>query len=782
MYVIFKTAFATIKRRKAQSILISIIMILISLLLYTGISMINQTSPFNTMFERANATESILILPSEGNNIQETTKWWQDRKEVKDTITYESSMINGEFELNGNTETELMLLTEYIVDSKLDLLYEDEKNLAEIPVGNNMLINYNFAKGRDLEIGDTINFRYGNEVYVFQVSGFVVDPHFSNAFISPNRCFISPGFFKENNITSDAKLLSIKYYDIDKVDDNALYEAYNKEVVNFNNPIFLGFDTIVRSYSIILGIIASILLGVSFFIFIIVVFVIRSTIHNLILQQYKQIGVKKVIGYTNKQIRNSMLMIYGIIGLISSTIGAFLGLPIRRIINAGINYDIQVDLTNKIDIFLPLTVIIIVSLITLFAYLATRKANKIKPVQAIKYGMPEKKVSNNRFSIITAKKTPLSVALSIKQLLAHRSRTITTTLLITLLIYVALVIFNTGGTLAKSDHLASHLLGIKVGDFTVTDNSGKSVEDAISIIQSMDEAENVVYFNYKISDSTQALDGNPLTLTGQIIYGNSPDDLIVLAEGRQPVGTNEIALSTDVVKETGKSTGDYITIKSEDENTTYLISGTYNSVSFSGVSYTMIQKNIPSELDTNGKLFWIYSNEKRVIIEELDNKIKTVLGNDATVSKYDSNVKNILSTVSSFPIVIQSLLFIFLIVSGVIILNSTIMDINNSTKDYGIMKAIGFDKGIITRVLVIRTLIMTAVGSVFGFILNMLSMNSVMQAIFKVTPFSSIELPVIFNLTGSLSLLALFVAIGILGTLIPARKIGRISPRLLISE
>lgn len=62
MFVTLKTALAAIKKRKMQSLLISIIMMLISVLLYTGISMINQTSPFNTMFERANATESMLII------------------------------------------------------------------------------------------------------------------------------------------------------------------------------------------------------------------------------------------------------------------------------------------------------------------------------------------------------------------------------------------------------------------------------------------------------------------------------------------------------------------------------------------------------------------------------------------------------------------------------------------------------------------------------------------------------------------------------------------------
>jgi len=54
--------------------------------------------------------------------------------------------------------------------------------------------------------------------------------------------------------------------------------------------------------------------------------------------------------------------------------------------------------------------------------------------------------------------------------------------------------------------------------------------------------------------------------------------------------------------------------------------------------------------------------------------------------------------------------------------------------------------------------------------------------VFKVTPFSSIELPVIFDVVGSFVLLVLFVVIGTIGTLIPSRKIGKISPRQLIAE
>jgi len=782
MFIILKTAFAVIRKRKAQYILIGIVMMLISTMLFMGLSMINQSSPFKTMFERANAADSLLILSKEGNDIKETVDWWEDREEVKDTMSYETFMINGAFIVNEKTETEKLFLTEYVKDSELDLLYKDEKTLGKMPMDNEILINYNFTKNRGLEIGDTISFNFEEGVHEFEVSGLVVDPQFSNPFISPSRCFIAPGYFEEHGINNDTTIVAIKYHDVKNVDEYALFETYSEDLENIASPVFIGNDVIQNSYNIIFSLIASILIVVSVLIFIIVIFVIRQTVTNLILQQYKEIGVKKVIGYSNKQIRHSIIMAFCFIGMISSVIGAFIGLPIRNIINAGISNDIQVGLKTTIDGYLLLTVAIVVALIFLFTYIATHKTNKVKPVQAIKYGMPERKVSNNRISIIGTKKVPLSLLLAIKQLFANKRKTISTTFLITLLIYATLVIFNIGSTLNNSDYLASHLLGLNIGDFAVVDSSDGKVDDTMDKIQRIDQVEQIIYINYTMTDSTKASDDRVLTLFGQIIYGNTPKDLMILADGCQSTGVKEITISTNVAKETGKSTGDYITIQKGDEAVNYLISGTYNSVLSGGYSYTLIQNNVPESLNQKNGLFWVYSGKENVMIDEMETKIKNLLSEETTVSRYDPNVKNILSTVSSFPIIIQSLLLIFFVVSGVIILNSTIMDINNSTRVYGIMKATGFGERLITRILVIRTLIMTVVGATLGFAANLLTMNSVMQGVFKVTPFSSIELPVIFGAVGSFIILILFIAIGIVGTLIPSRKIGRISPKQLITE
>jgi putative ABC transport system permease protein len=782
MYIILKSAYAMAKNKKVQNVFIGLIIMVIAILLFMGITMVNQTSAFETMFDRANASESLLMISTNGNDIGTSVEWWNDREEVSGTIQYQALMSNVEYELEGSTESELVMITEYQPNSDIDRMFETEDKRIDSPQNDEVFINYNYAKGRDLIIGDYLDFTYGGKKLTLVVAGFVVDPQFSNPFVTSDRCFVSENYFETNEIASDTVLLGVKYHDISEVDDDQLFEMYTENMDQSVQPIFVSYSTLEMSYNIIGNIIASTLIAVSILMFMIVIFVINTTIRNTILQQYKQIGVMKAIGYSNNQITNSMLCVYSINAFIASTIGALIGVPIRNKLNQGFGYDLQVGLDLGFDIFNFITIIVIVAIVLTVTYFASKKAIKIKPVQAIKYGMPERAMSVNKFVITKVTKAPLSLLLAIKQILINRRKAFTTTIIIALLIYVSLIIQNTGNTFEQSAYLASHLMGLEIGDSTMTIPAGDSVNEVINKIMDIDDVENAIYFEYNLSDSTLDIEGNSIFIGGQIAYGNFPEQGILLTEGRQPYDMSEIALCSDAAEITGKSTGDYITIDSENESETYLISGIYNSIIFSRSNYIQIVDEIPTEMKQGNGFYWIYSHSGNVIIEKMDEKAKIIFGADASVTQYDSNTKNIISTTEMFPAVINSLLVVFLIVCAVIILNFTMMDINHSTRTYGIMKTIGFSNGNITKILIIKTLILTSIGTVVGVVANILTANSVMQGVFSLTPFSSIELPVIFDVSGSLIIALLVLIVSVIGTLIPARKVAVVSPKQLISE
>lgn len=781
MNIILKTSWSMIKRKKIQSILIGIIITLIAMLLYIGVSIMNLSSPSTSMFERANATENLLIINKETDRFEDTIDWWSNQKEVAGLSSYEGLMVNVEYSLGESVESELLMITEFEADSEYDLMYETQDTLAKAPKGNEILINYNFAKSRDLIIGDSLTFKNDNKTFTFIVSGFLVDPQFSSPFITVDRCFVEKGFFEKEGIINGNAILGIKYKNLEFADQYGLYEAYKKEL-NIQ-PLFADHESLAVSYSIISGIIGATLLSVSLFIFAIVVFVIRATVRNTILQQYKQIGVKKVIGYTNKQIRHSFLWMYNLIGIIAASIGVLLGMPIRNLINAGINADLQVGLKSEIDIYTLITVVIIVALISLFTLIATKQTNKIKPVQAIKYGMPERKVSVNGFNITKSKALPLSILLSIKQILVNKRKAIATTFTITILIYLAFVIQSTGYSLGNEEHFINNLFGYQVGDYTLVNGNDQSVHEVIKSLDSMQSISQAVYVENIIGDSTMGLENSEKLSIGAVhFYGKYPEEGLNLAKGRVPVNNKEVVISSDLGKKTGKSVGDYILIKTSNLDVNYFVSGVINTVGNGGMMYLIFDEEVPEDLAQKNGSYWIYSSEEHVIIKEVEENLKMILGKEVSVSKYDANIKNVLSTLEMFPLVINSLLVIFLLVCGVIIFNFTMIDINQSTRVYGVMKTIGYSNSSITRILVIRTVLLTSIGVIIGFVLNILTSNLIMQGIFKITPFSSIEMPVLFDGKGSLLLILLFIIMAIVATLIPARRVNRISPKMLISE
>ena len=782
MFIEAKSAIAIAKRKKGQSILIGIVIMLISALLYIGISMIGQSKPFETMYERSNAAETLIVLDNSSLKDDKIINWYNSRDEVEEAFIYKSSIIDCEYEVNNEKQVSMVFATEFLADNEYDLLYTDNETIATAPKNNEVIINFNFAKAHGFEIGDSIELKFGNKSFDLEIVDFAVDPQFSTPFMSPIRCFVSPTFYSDNNIQNGMYILGIKYKDIDNVNDVELFDVFSKEYDESFSPIFIGYEAIKSTYSIIQSIIAGTLIVVSILIFIIVIFVIRSTVQNLILQQYRQIGVKKAIGYTNMQIQNSMLLVFCTIGLIGSIIGGLISLPIIRKISSTIGYDLQVDIQSSVDIFLLVTILTIISLITLFTWIATKKATKVKPVQAIKYGMPEYKVGNTQFSISKSKKGSLGLLLAIKQLLINKKKAFVTLFLIIILTYSAFTITNIGKTLTVPKHLASNLFGTNIGDCTFTTEKEGKIDDYINKVKDVEGVDTVVFNGTLLSESFMTTDGTSHAIGGLLVVGDMPDDYIILKSGKQPVEENEVVISSDVVKLTNKSVGDYIMIYGDNYKRSYLITGVYASISNSGYTYI---SSMPVAADYTQSLFgyfWVYFDSDDTNYNDVKSRIINVMGEGTTVEVFDSNISNVISTVSAFPTVVSLLSIVLLIVSGIIIFNSIIIDINNSTKVYGIMKATGFSKEFITRMLIIRGLLTTSIGIVIGLAANVLTMDALMNTVFKFTPFSSISMPVLFNLKGCVVLAILFVIITIISTLIPSKRIGAISPKQLIAE
>ncbi|MBS4537365.1 FtsX-like permease family protein [Clostridium sp. D2Q-11] len=778
-----KSAIAMLRRKKMQSFLIGLIIMLTSLLIYIGLSLINQTAPFDEMYSRANASESLLYLDSSVSDVDDIKRWVEDYNTVKSVSEFSSYDVNVEYMKDDEKVNNTILLTEFIEDSKQDIVYIDENEIATEPNGNEIYIPNNFASNNEIEVGDTLKVNLDNNIYELIVAKLVVDPQFNNGFMSPFRCFVAEDFFEEKNISSNITLLGIKYKDFSTEKEKVFKKDFGTYMLNKVQPSFIKYSDINAAYNMIGNIIASALLLVSIFMFIIVIFIIRVTIRNQILQQYKTIGVRKVIGYSKKQIMQIFIYMYIIIGIIASSLGALLGVPVRNMLEEILTRDMKVRANTTLGQYFFITIGIILVLLLLFVFLTASKANKIKPIQAIKYGMPQNKVKRSKFSVSQLQKAPLSFVLAIKQILMDKRKTVVSIVSIMIIAFVSLTISNISGSMSNPRHFSKYLIGITAGEVSVTDSSNKSITEVINKLEGIESVESAVFNTKELSVSTLSKDGREnIPLLGATLYGDLDKNTIVLVEGRGPVNSNEIVISSLVSQKAGKTIGDYIVIKNTSKDKKYLITGIYESVMHSGLSYVTVEKNIPSDLDIENGFYWLYMSTENVIMEEIEANVVGVLGNEVAVSEYDSDSLQIINTVKTLPLVTNMILGIFLIVCGIIIFNWTLIDISKSTKVYGILKATGFSNKQMRILLIVKSLTLTVMGVFAGYILCLLTIDKVMTTMFAVTPYRSIKLPVSFIHSQGILIVLLYCVIALIATLIPTKKIASISPKDLITE
>jgi putative ABC transport system permease protein len=115
-----------------------------------------------------------------------------------------------------------------------------------------------------------------------------------------------------------------------------------------------------------------------------------------------------------------------------------------------------------------------------------------------------------------------------------------------------------------------------------------------------------------------------------------------------------------------------------------------------------------------------------------------------------------------------------LVVSVFIILNTYLMNVGERRRQLSILRAIGATKGQVMRLLLAEGLLMGAVGTVIGMLVGLagaIYLSKVMAGLFQV------NMPELELSYGPFALGALFgLGISMLGTYLPARKAGRISP------
>lgn len=530
-----------------------------------------------------------------------------------------------------------------------------------------------------IKLGDTIILENTNPVKL-TVSGI-----YSSVFsTTPALCFapiiVSSEDISLFNNNPPGAVFAVDLYDsnTEKLEEIAANNSYIS--LALSRDVLRSSISEVSSVVSIIGAIASLI------IFALALSIISFIIKKSLEKEYKAIGVYKSLGYCANHIRGFYTKGYLVVGVVSIAIGTLLSLPFAYLLGR-----LSTEYVHGFTLT-PLSVVIcflVTGVFMLFLYLNLRKAlkrvKKITPVEAIQSGnmRSEKKIAA---PIIKNAKSPFCVA--VNEMYKRKKTTIMTVLVLLISTYLSMMFVNIG----YSSYMMTENTNLW---FAVPQNntyvSGVITEDVANWIKDHESVSQNIYgdlfFSVELSSEEYT---NELEDVSFDLFSDTDSELTgVKITGKNPKEVNEIAVTSALLNKIGKKVGDTIHLTINDKAKTYSIVGSYNSMLNNfGIMMTTKGFQKVNHMYTPSRCF--------VTLDNLDNYDKFKKEAEA---KFDSiavdmdwsAIENSISSTRSMLISVSSILMVvFLLFVAFNIVIVLLMDISDSRRENGILKALGF--------------------------------------------------------------------------------------------
>ena len=136
----------------------------------------------------------------------------------------------------------------------------------------------------------------------------------------------------------------------------------------------------------------------------------------------------------------------------------------------------------------------------------------------------------------------------------------------------------------------------------------------------------------------------------------------------------------------------------------------------------------------------------------------------------------IMNLVGSAQTLLFSVIIIALFISAVGIMNTLIMSVNERTREFGMMKAVGASGGDVARLIIIETLIITLMGCAIGLVVSLAGSKLVESFVRGVIPYAPSGDLIIIEPWLIFACIGFALVIGLLCSIYPAIKSARLTP------
>ena len=648
--------------------------------------------------------------------------------------------------------------------------------------GDYIYLPYQFKTSGGMHVGDDYHISISGENYDLKVKGFLntVYGGCNNSGLY-EICVSDEVYEKMYSKIGDAGESSFVVFELK---DDVKMGQFRIRVLNQLKTDDALANVSLQPVSMYLGsrtfmslIIAGSFLAVTMLVVIVIILMIVNSIGNYVKENMKTIGALKAIGYTSRNIKSSVLMMFLTLALIASVIGIAVSYLLAPSISSlviaqmGVPYSVSFSLIATIVAFS--TVVLLTVLVTLFAL---RKIKKIEPIVALREGVESHNFKTNHFKLDKSV-FGLDASLSMKTMLHNKRQNIITFFVTGFMVFICVIALLMFENFNRKPNLS--LMVPEICDGVVTFDKD-TWEEGYEFLSSQEGVENIRRYR---EDSIYVGQEDSLYL---MVYVDPTQkaNKDVCYKGRLPSHENEVNVSGKFAKQNGYKIGDEITLNLGGREYTYLITGFIQSLNNDGHEAIMSEAAAAHILDLESMpTSFLFDTETDEQIDPILDACEEKFGEKMVVRM--NMVKSIEASMITFKGISTLMLVMMCLISALVILLVLFLLIRSlvfsKRKDYGIYKAIGYT----SKSLILQTagsFMPTIILSVILFsVVSYFVANPYMQ--FIMISFGLMKCTFDIPIPGLVVIGAAMILISFLFAVLQARRIKKVEPyQMLVAE
>lgn len=415
------------------------------------------------------------------------------------------------------------------------------KNENEIVISNHVITN----GGLDYKVGDIVTFKYGKRniegndtlanselvdgedltnggTHTYKIVGIVERSNFESYSASGYTAFTVDVNSDNGNV--NLYVMFNKNKNIIKQSEELAKELNYNGDINYNSTLLALYGE--STYGNVMSSMGGMMIIMLSLVSIGCIIVIYNSFAISVMERKKEFGLLSSIGATKRQLSHTVFfeaVVVGIIGIILGILGAYIGigcviLIINNLISDILEYKLHL-VTNPLFIIIPVIFMIIV--IGLSAFIPSRRASKVSPIEAIRQNddikINKKKI---RTSKLVLKLFGIEGEIALKNIKRNKKKYRVT--IVSLFISIVLFI-SFSSYMNYTLNTASSVMGEVPYDYQISyfgdDNNKEALDKINEIVKSSDVKE---YVSYSV--------GN-LSIIGDYIYSDEYLDFYKNAYG-----------------------------------------------------------------------------------------------------------------------------------------------------------------------------------------------------------------------------------------------------------